>query len=218
MCLTTALHWRYATKKFDPEKIVPEPVLEALLDAGNLTATSYGLQPFQFIVIRDQRLQDTLVTSSYGQRQVADASHVIVFAVRTDIDEQYIGDYVEMTEGQRQLAPGRLEQYEKVMVGAITGMSAEYRTQWAIRQAYIALGTLLAACASLKIDSCPMEGFVPAEYNELLNLGPKNLHAAIVLPIGYRADDDDTQHLVKVRKPLDEMTIRIDGTSLPDVP
>jgi nitroreductase/dihydropteridine reductase len=211
MSLTHALRWRYATKKFDSQRIVPEAIVDALLESANLTATSYGLQPYRFLVIRDQKLQERLVTSSYGQRQVADASHVIVIATRTDVDEAYIRGYVEMVENQRDLDSGRLEQYGNVMVGAIGGMSDDYRQEWAARQAYIALGTMLATCGALEIDSCPMEGFVPSEYDELLNLNEKNLHAAVVLPIGYRAEDDATQHQTKVRQPLEEMVIRVEG-------
>ena len=208
MSLIAALRWRYATKKFDPDKIIPEPIVDALLEMGNLSATSYGLQPFQFIVIRNQELQDRLVASSYGQQQVADASHVIVIATRTDVDESYIRDYVGRVEITRELPKGELSSYGIVVAGAIGQMSDESRQQWAAKQAYLTLGTLLAACASLEIDSCPMEGFVPEEYSELLELNSKNLHATIVLPIGYRADDDAAQHLTKVRKPLPEMIIR----------
>jgi nitroreductase len=209
MDLSAALRWRYATKKFDPDKVVPEAIVDALLEAGNLSATSYGLQPFQFVVIRDQELQDKLVTSSYGQTQVAEASHVIVIATRTDVDESYINEFVSMMETQCNLATGKLDQYKNVMVGAIGSMSDENRSEWATKQAYIALGTMMAACGALEIDSCPMEGFVPAEYDELLNLPAKNLHAAVVLPIGYRSAEDTKQHQPKVRKPLSAMTVRL---------
>ena len=209
MDLSAALRWRYATKKFDPDKVVPETIVDALLEAGNLSATSYGLQPFQFVVIRDQELQNKLVTSSYGQTQVAEASHVIVIATRTDVDESYINEFVSMMETQCNLATGKLDQYKNVMVGAIGSMSDENRSEWATKQAYIALGTMMAACGALEIDSCPMEGFVPAEYDELLNLPAKNLHAAVVLPIGYRSVDDTKQHQPKVRKPLSAMTVRL---------
>ena len=207
MSLIAALRWRYATKKFDPDKIITEPIVDGLLEMANLSATSYGLQPFQFIVIRNQELQDRLIASSYGQRQVADASHVIVIATRTDVDESYIRDYVGRVEVTRELPKGELSSYGNVVAGAIGQMSDESRQQWAAKQAYLILGTLLAACASLEIDSCPMEGFVPEEYSELLELNSKNLHATIVLPIGYRADDDAAQHLTKVRKPMPEMII-----------
>ena len=209
MNLTAALRWRYATKKFDPDKIVNETLIDALLDAANLSATSYGLQPFQFVLIHNSELQQKLVASSYGQRQVADASHVIVIATRTDVDEAYIRDYIKMLEEQRNLSAGSMSDYGTIMAGAITGMAADHRTEWAAKQAYIALGTLMAACAALKIDSCPMEGFVPDEYNALLDLGSKNLHATVVLPIGYRAEDDPGQHETKVRKPIPEMIIRL---------
>lgn len=209
MNLTAAMNWRYATKKFDPNKIVSEPLIDALLDAGNLAATSYGLQPFQFVVIRNQELQDELVSSSYGQRQVADASHIIVIATRTDVDAAYITDYMSLVEQQRGLEPGTLDEYKDGMIGTIGGMTQEHRMEWAAKQAYLVLGTLLAACAMLELDSCPMEGFVPEEYDELLDLPAKNLHAAVVLPVGYRADDDVAQHESKVRRPLSEMVLRV---------
>ena len=205
MNLTAAMNWRYATKKFDPTKVVSEPLIDALLDAGNLTATSYGLQPYQFVVIQNHELQDKLVESSYGQRQVADASHVIVVATRTNVDAEYINEYIAMVEQQRGLEAGSMEDYKNVMIGTFSRMTEEHRMEWAAKQAYLVLGTLLAACAMLELDSCPMEGFVPEEYNQLLNLNSKNLHAAVVLPVGYRAEDDVAQHQPKVRRPLSEM-------------
>lgn len=209
MSLTSALRWRYATKKFDSTRVVPEAIVRTLLDAGNLTATSYGLQPFRLVVIQDRELQEKLVAASYGQRQVADASHVIVIATRTDVDEDYVSRYIKMTEQQRGLTPGTMESYKNVMIGRMTGMSEDHRMEWAARQAYLVLGTMLAACAALEIDSCPMEGFVPQEYDALLDLASKNLHASVVLPIGYRSDDDPAQFQEKVRKPLDQMVLRI---------
>ncbi len=209
MSLTAALRWRYATKKFDPDRVVSEPIVDALLDAANLTATSYGLQPFKFVVIQNQELQDQLVAASYGQRQVADASHVIVIATRTDVDAEYIGKYTAMVEQQRGLSTGEMDIYRDGMIGTLTRLSDQDRMEWAAKQAYLALGTMLAACADLEIDSCPMEGFVPEEYNKLLDLSSKQLHAAVVLPIGYRANDDAAQHQAKVRRPIGEMVIRI---------
>jgi nitroreductase/dihydropteridine reductase len=209
MKIIEALQWRYATKKFDPEKVVGDETVTALLEAANLTATSYGLQPFKFVVIQNQKLQDQLITSSYGQRQVADASHVIVIASRTDVDPDYISEYVDLVESERGLGEGSMDQYKEVMTGAITGMSDETRQNWAAKQAYIALGTLLAACAALGVDACPMEGFVPNEYNEILGLSKLKLDATVVVPIGYRADDDQTQEQKKVRRPLSDMVIEL---------
>ena len=208
MKIIEALRWRYATKKFDPEQVVSDEMVAALLEAANLSATSYGLQPFKFVVIQNQELQDQLVTSSYGQSQVSDASHVIVIASRTDIDAAYISDYVDLVEAQRELGGDALDDYKAVMTGAITRMSDEELRNWAAKQAYLTLGTLLAACAALGIDACPMEGFVPNEYNEILGLNELNLDATVVIPVGYRADDDTTQQQKKVRRPLSDMVIR----------
>jgi nitroreductase len=204
-----ALRWRYATKKFDPEKVVSEQSVESLLEAANLSATSYGLQPFRFVVIRNQQLQDQLVAASYGQRQVADASHVIVIASRTDVDSDYISRYIDFVESERKLPPDALDDYKTVMTGSVTAMSDEQRKHWAAKQVYLALGTLLAVCGAMKIDACPMEGFVPGEYNEILGLSALNLDATVVLPIGHRAEDDENQHLKKIRQPLSDMIVRL---------
>jgi nitroreductase/dihydropteridine reductase len=209
MNLTTAMSWRYATKKFDPDRVVSEPVIEALLETGNLAATSYGLQPFQFVVIQNQELQDKLVASSYGQRQVADASHVIVIATRTDVDADYISEYIAMVEERRGLAAGTMEEYKNIMIGTMGSMSEAHLSEWAAKQAYLVLGTLLAACAVLEIDSCPMEGFVAEEYDDLLGLKDRYLHAAVVLPIGYRSSEDVAQHQAKVRRRMEEMVVRM---------
>lgn len=209
MQLLDALRWRYATKKFDPEKVVSDQHVETLLEAANLSATSYGLQPFRFVVVRNQALQDQLVASSYGQRQVADASHVIVIASRTDVDADYISRYIDYVESERGMSADALDEYKSVMTGTITKMSAEGRATWAAKQVYLALGTLLAVCGALEIDACPMEGFVPREYNQILGLAEINLDATLVLPIGYRAKDDEAQNLKKIRQPLSDMVVRI---------
>lgn len=203
------MRWRYATKKFDPNKIVDEDTVDQILDATNLSATSFGLQPFKFVVIKNQPLQDQLVASSYGQRQVADASHVIVIAARTDVDADYISQFIDLVESERGLPSGTMEDYKSIMTGTLTGMSADAMREWTAKQAYLALGTILAACAMLKIDACPMEGFVSTEYNATLGLAEHNLDAVVVVPIGFRAEDDINQNEKKVRRPLTEMVIRM---------
>lgn len=205
------LRWRYAVKKFDNQKVVSESDLETILDAGNLTASSFGLQPYQFVVVTNQAIQDQLVAVSWDQHQVADASHLIVIAVRSDVDHDYINDYVAMMESQRDLPAGALDSYKDMILGSVGRMAPDALHSWAAKQAYIVLGSMLTACADLQIDSCPMEGFLPAEYDQILGLDERNLNAVLVLPIGYRSKDDDYQHLKKVRKPLDEMVVRLDG-------
>ena len=206
MDIIESLQWRYATKKFDPSKSVSPKDLQTILEAGNLAATSYGLQPVEFVVVSDPELRQQLVPFSYNQPQVGQASHVIVIAVRTDVDADFIRANTKLTEQVRGFEEGHLDDYAKQMIGAITSMDDEKQLIWAQKQSYIVLANLMAACASLKIDSCPMEGFVPAEYDRLLDLESKNLHASVVLPVGYRADDDEQQSFAKVRKPLEEMT------------
>ena len=209
MELLESLRWRYATKQFDTERSLGEEQVQQLLEATNLAATSFGLQPFKLLVLRDQAKQDQLVASSYGQTQVAEASHLIVIAIRTDVDADYIGDYVKLMESQRGLPEGTLDQYKSDMVDAITAMDEQAREVWATKQAYLALGTLLAACASAKIDACPMEGFLAAKYDEFFGLPEMNLHAVVVVPIGYRAADDKYQNYKKVRWELDDIVVKL---------
>ena len=204
-----SLNWRYATKKFDANRTLTDVQVDQLLEAGNLAASSYGLQPYKLLVIKNQDLQDQLVAHSYNQRQVADASHVIVIAVRTDVNADYISAFSERVEKTRGLDAGTMNTYRDVMVGTIGKLSAEDLFQWSAKQTYIVLGTMMAAAAQMEIDTCPMEGFVPAKYDELLDLKSKNLRSVLVLPVGYRAEDDATQHQKKVRLPLDEIVVRV---------
>lgn len=209
MELIESLRWRYATKQFDAQRSLSEEQVQELLEATNLSATSYGLQPFKFLVLRDQAKQDQLVASSYGQTQVAQASHLIVIATRTDVDANYISEYVKLMESQRGLPEGALDQYKTVMTGSIASMDEKTMDVWATKQAYLALGTLLVACAAAKIDACPMEGFVAAEYDEFLGLPAMNLRAAVVIPIGYRAEDDKHQNYKKVRRKLSDIVVKL---------
>ena len=203
------LRWRYAVKKFDDQKVVSDDDVETILDAGNLTASSFGLQPYRFVIVREQSIQDQLVAASWNQNQVAEASHVIVIAIRTNLDQQYMSGYVAMMESQREMPAGTLDPYLDMILSTVGKMDDEKLDTWATKQAYIALGSILAECADLKIDSCPMEGFLPDQYDQILGLADHHLHSTLVLPIGYRAEDDKHQHHKKVRKPLDEMVVRI---------
>jgi nitroreductase len=209
MSLQQNLRWRYAVKKFDCNKPVSDATVDAILEAGNLSASSFGLQPYQFVVVKDQSVQDKLVEVSWNQNQVAEASHLIVIAVRSDVDHDYISDYVSMMESQRDMPTGALDPYKDMILGSVGRMAPDALHSWAVKQAYIAMGSLLAACADLRVDSCPMEGFLPAEYDEILGLDERHLNAVLVLPIGYRAAEDKHQHFKKVRKPLEDMVVRI---------
>jgi nitroreductase len=203
------LKWRYATKKFDAEKEVPAADLEYILEAGNLAATSYGLQPFKIVVVTDKEKKQELMAQAYNQGHVGDNSALLVFAACTDVDAAYIAEYTARIEHTRGLPAGAVDGYKDMMVGHLTNLTEADRLVWAQKQAYIALGTMMVAASEKGIDHCGMEGFNPAGFNEVLGLTAQNLHATVILPIGYRSTEDDTQHYAKVRKNLDDMVVRM---------
>jgi len=203
------LNWRYATKKFDISKELPDADLEYILEAGDLTATSYGLQPFSIIVVTDATKKQTLMTAAYNQEQVGENSALLILAARTDIDATFIAEYTARMEHERGLEDGAVDDFKDLMVGHLVNLTSEARLVWAQKQAYIALGTMMVAAAEKKVDSCPMEGFDAAQFNEILGLGAHNLHATLVLPIGYRSADDETQNYKKVRRDLSEFVVRM---------
>ncbi len=203
------LKWRYATKKFDGAREVSEVDLNYILEAGNLAATSYGLQPFKIIVITDEAKKQALVPAAYNQAQVGGNSALVVLAASTNVDETFITEFTTRTEVERGLETGTLDGYKQIMVGQLAGLSAADRLVWSQKQAYIALGTMLVAAAEKEVDQCPMEGFDPAAFNEILGLTAQNLHATVIMPLGYRSPEDKTQHYKKVRRDLSEMVVRI---------
>lgn len=197
--------WRYATKKFDATKTVSDQDLETLLEATRLSASSYGLQPYHIFVISDQETKEKLKPASWGQSQITDASHIIVFANAKDFGEELVDDFIENTSSTRNIPAENLKGYSDFMKSKLVSLPLEAKDTWTAKQAYIAFGNLMQAAAELKIDTCPMEGFEPEKYNELLGLEEKNLNAAVVLAIGYRSEEDASQHLPKVRKSTEEL-------------
>lgn len=197
--------WRYATKKFDAYKKVSEKDLQTLLEATRLSASSYGLQPYHVLVISDPKVKEELKPASWGQSQITDASHIIVFANAPDFGEELVDDYLTNVSETRSIPEEDLKGYADFMKSKLMDLPAESKSNWTSRQAYIAFGNLMQAAAELKIDTCPMEGFESDKYNEILELNGKNLNAAVVLAVGYRSEDDETQHLPKVRKSKEEL-------------
>lgn len=201
--LLAALHWRYATKVFDPTKKIPADTWSALEESLVLTPSSYGLQPWKFIVVQDQELREQLVAHSWRQRQVADCSHLVVMAVKKaysldDLDA-FIARMVEVRGGSAESLAG----FRKMVAG--TQAQGYMTKEWAKMQAYIALGQFMSSCALLGIDTCPMEGFVPAKYDELLGLEAHGLTTAVVCPAGYRHADDRYAALPKIRFKSDDV-------------
>lgn len=206
---TEHLKWRYAVKKFDTERILSQEKVDGLKHAFNLTATSYGLQPIKMVLIKDKELQSQLVPCSYGQTQVEEASHVLVICIEDKIDKQFITNYFRQVKTIRGTSDAILKPFKDSLISSFSKKETKEVKRWATNQAYLAMGNLLSFCALEKIDSCPMEGFVPEEYDRLLNLNDRGLTAVLVLPVGFRAQDDMFSEMKKVRKNLDESIIEI---------
>ncbi|PKV50582.1 nitroreductase [Aquimarina sp. MAR_2010_214] len=209
MNIIESLHWRYATKKFDNKKILSQEKIDILTEAFNLTATSYGLQPLKLVVIKNKSLQKELTPHSWNQQQVADASHVLVFCIENVVGEQYISKHFDNVKAIRNTSEEILKPFKEQLVDSFTYKSPEEIFNWSAKQAYLALGNLLTVCAIEKIDSCPMEGFIPEKYDEILNLKDLGLKSVLVLPIGYRAEDDMFAEFKKVRRPITDTVITI---------
>jgi nitroreductase len=204
-----ALEWRYAVKKFNEEALLSEHQLEAVKKAFNLSASSYGLQPYKLVMLQNKALQERLLPHSYNQKQVVQAAAVLVFCIRKDIDSSYIDGYFGLIASARGQSPESLDGYKNFMKSTLVGKTPAEMSLWATNQVYLNMGTLLTACAAMEIDSCPMEGFSPAGYNQVLELDKMGLEAVLVMPIGIRASDDSVAILKKVRKPLEEAVITI---------
>jgi nitroreductase/dihydropteridine reductase len=209
MSLIQPLEWRYATKKFDASKKLSAEQLENLLDAVRLAPSSYGLQHYRIFVIEDAGLREQLKAAAYGQPQLTDASQLIVFAAETNINEAYVEKYVDEIAKVRNTERENLVPFEKSMVGTVNQRSEDQLVAWAHKQAYIALGVLLTAAAEAGIDACPMEGFEAGKFDEILGLREKGLATSVIAPIGFRAEDDDYAKFAKVRKPKEELFIRL---------
>lgn len=203
------LQWRYATKKFDPSKKLSQEKLRVLKETFNLTATSYGLQPLKMVIVANQEIKEQLMPLTFNQPQVRDASHVLVLCVETEIDANFIVDHFKRVEGTRNTPREILEPFEKNLVREFSEKESNEIRQWMINQLYLTLGSLLAICAIEEIDACPMEGFQPEKYDQLLNLKEKGLESVIVLPVGYRDDSDFFSSLKKVRRGVEELIVEI---------
>lgn len=209
MNIINSLEWRYATKKFNPSKKLSNKQVETLKKAFNLTATSFGLQPLKMVIISNKELQEKLIEHSYYQRQVADASHLLLFCIENDTTSEDINNYFDLEKKVRNIEEDVVSDFRKQLLGMYENKSLEQKQQSAIYQAYIVLGNLMTVCAVEKIDCCPMEGFIPSKVDELLNLSEKKLKSVLMLPVGYAADDDVMRNLKKVRKPINDTIIEI---------
>jgi len=209
MNIINSLEWRYATKKFDPKKKLSIQQIETLKEAFNLTATSFGLQPLKLIVIENKELQEEFVKYCYFQRMVADASHLLVLCIENETTSEDINAYFDLEKKIRGTSEEVISKFRNQLVDMYKDKTLEEKQESAKFQVYIALGNLMTVCAVERIDNCPMEGFMPEKIDELLNLPSQNLKSVLLMPVGFRADDDIMSAMKKVRKPLSETVLEI---------
>jgi nitroreductase len=198
-------NWRYATKKFDATKKVSASDLEILKEAIQLSTSSYGLQLYKVFIVENPEVRAKLKPVSWGQSQIVDASHLFVFANIIDVQENHIDEYVQNIAATRGLSLEDLKGYSDFMKSKIVPLTVDKKSVWTSKQTYLALANLLNAAAELKIDVTPMEGFEPEQYNEILGLNALGLNASLVAAVGYRHEEDATQHYAKVRKSKEEL-------------
>ncbi len=203
------LKWRYATKKFDPSRILSVEKLEVLKEAFNLTATSFGLQPLKLVVIKDAAKKQQLVPFTNNQQQVKDASHVLVLCTEAEMDADFIKNHFKRVEKTRATARKVLEPFETFLVNSFSEKDSSTIENWKTNQAYLALGNLLTVCAFEEIDSCPIEGFEPEKYDEILKLKEIGLKSVLILAVGYRDEIDFFISLKKVRRGVEEVVIEM---------
>lgn len=208
--LIESLEWRYATKKFDPTKKISSSDWEAIEKALILTPSSYGLQPWKFIVVENQDIKNQLTQHSWNQKQVAECSHLVVLTIKNNISEEDVKYFINETAKARGVDASTLEGYQKMIIGdVVKGYRSTIIKEWATRQAYIALGNLMTSAAVLGLDTCPMEGINPEKYDEVLGLKNSEFMTVVACPVGYRASEDKYASIKKVRYAKEKMILTI---------
>lgn len=184
------LNWRYATKKFDPDRKISEENVNTLLEALRLSASSMGLQPYEFIHVKNRAIREQLKEHSYGQTQITDASDMIVFAAKTSISIGYIEEFARQEAALRNRNEEQIIRKIESTQDYVSKKNSDEIFNWNSKQTYIALGTLLSTAAMLRVDACPMEGFKGEEYDRILQLERLNLRSLAVVTLGYRSSED----------------------------
>lgn len=205
----TNANWRYATKKFDTTKKVSAEDLETLKEAIRLSASSYGLQPYKVLIVDNPEIRAQLQPVAWGQAQIVDASQLFVFANITNFGETEIDAYFQNLIETRRIPMEAVQGYADFMKSKVTTLSEDARNTWTSKQTYIAMSNLLNVAAELHIDVTPMEGFESEKVNEILGLDKLGLNASLIATVGYRHEEDATQHYVKVRKSNEELFINL---------
>lgn len=198
------LQWRYATKQFDSNKKIDDATWTAIEDSLVLTPSSFGMQPWKFFVVTDDGLRQQLLEHSWKQAQVVDASHLVVLAIKKGVDDAEVDRYISYSASVQGIAAENLEGFGKMIKGFLANPQLDLN-EWAAKQVYIALGQLMATAAMMGVDACPMEGFAPPKYDEILGLDKLGYASVLVCPMGYRHADDKYATQAKVRYPKAEI-------------
>ncbi len=209
MSIIDSLSWRYAVKRMNGNKVSHDK-LDTLLDAITLSASGFGLQPYQIFMVEDADLKAKIQPIAYGQPQIVESSHLLIFAAWNEVTEAQIDAYMNLIAETRGMSLSDLGDFKGAIAGSMKYKSKEEQAQWADRQVYLAMGTALAAAGELQLDTTPMEGFIPAKLDELLGLEAKGLHSVLMLAIGER--DEATDYMVnvkKVRTPKSELFVQL---------
>ncbi len=204
-----ALNWRYATKKFDQNKKINKEDLESILEIMRLSPSSYGLQPWKFVLVNNTDMRSKILEIAYGQPQITDASQVIVFTNKKNIDGELVDTYMNFVAKEKGIDVGVLDGFKGMINGSFAGKTNEELRGWASCQTYLAVGNLLTSCAIAGIDACPMEGYDHAKLDSLLGLPEQNLESKVIVTIGYRAMDDSSATSKKIRFPKEDVLIEI---------
>ena len=208
--LLNKLQWRYAAKKMNPAKKVPQEKVERILEAARLAPTSSGLQPFEIIVVTDPAVRAKIQPIAWNQAQITDGSHLLVFAAWDNYTADRINMMFDLTNDQRGFKNEGWENYRQMLLSSYPQRDAEVNFQHAARQAYIGMSAALIAAAFEEVDSTPMEGFDPNALDEILGLRARGLRSVAILPLGYRADEGDwLVNLKKVRRPREQFVTEV---------
>ncbi len=203
MQLIENLKWRYATKKYDASKKVSKKDIDYIKEAVQLTASSYGLQPFKVLEIKNPVLREALKPLSWNQSQITDASHLFVFCNVIEVTDNDVDDLMLLKSNSNDIPLEKISGYGDFVKGKLKEKSENEMFHWTAKQTYMALSNALNACAALQIDCTPMEGFDTDDYNKKLGLKAKGLNACVLFAVGYRHPEDIAQNSKKVRKPID---------------
>jgi len=209
MSLVTAFKWRYATKKYDKSKEIDSAVLAGLTETVCLAPSSFGLQPYKFLLVKDEAKLEEISKAANRQLQITTGAHVMVLAVETNIDEKTVASYMDKVAIARQTERKQLEPREQFVNTMIGKLDYNQRIVWAEKQAFLAVGVFISAAAEAGVDASPMEGFDKSKTDEILRLKEKNLASTLLFVIGYRSEDDEYARIPKVRKKMEEIFVTI---------